>query len=422
MQFVDLPETLAARPCPAYDYRSSFVPFLAGAEVVDTGLTGAVHLAHLAAFWAVVASAGWAWLGFELTRALGRPGRSLAITAALVVVGSDVAFSAYFGSLYAEAMVLALLPAVGAAVVRLCRAERLEVPVAVVAGAVVVAITTSKPSLALTAALVVAVVAVARRGRGPARVLGPVALATVALTLFSLVGIADPTFSEWNTYNLAFTVVAPESGDPRAALRDMGLDPQEAEAMQRFVGVPFSKEVTDAKDDPAMQAFEARGKGPVLQALLLRPRVWVRMVDEGAGTLDDLHLDYLANHRRGPGDPEGPLLSTAPRPANLVLAPISWTGWALPLLWLAPLAWFGRRLRRGRADPVAALVVVAVGFAATQTVLALGDGYYELAKHLTVAGHTTALAATGLLVAGLLTLGGRAVSAVGARRTGSGNS
>ncbi|MGN6694658.1 MAG: glycan biosynthesis hexose transferase WsfD [Aquihabitans sp.] len=430
VRFDDVPEELVAtKPCLAFDYRSSFVPFLAAAKAVDTALSGGLHLSHLAAFWVVVTSLGWAWLGFELARVLRRWWHALVVTAAMVVVAADPAFSAYFGSAYGEALVIALLPALAAGVVRLCRTERFDLRASIVTGFVVTVLTAAKPSMALTAVIVVGVVATARRTEVTIRGLGPVVLATVALTLFSLVGIADPEFSSWNTYNLAFTVVTPESGDAHAALRDMGLDEQQAGRLERFVGVPFGPEVTDAEDDPALQAFEANGKGPVLKALAKRPVVWVRMLDEGASTLDDLHLDYLANHHRLPGDPAGPVLSSAPRPADLVLAPVSAVRWAIPLVWLAPVVWWGRRLVRGPRTPdapesadahdgtdpgrsrsstaVAALVVAAVAFAATQTVLALGDGYYELAKHLSVAGYATALVVTGLAVAGLIQLGER---------------
>jgi hypothetical protein len=426
VRFDDVPDELVeTEPCLAFDYRSSFVPFLAAAKAVDTGLSGGVHLAHLAWFWVVVTSFGWTWLGFELTRVLRRWWHALVITASMVVVAADPAFSAYFGSAYGEALVIGLLPALAAGVVRLCRTERFDLPAALVTGSIVVAVTAAKPSMALTAAIVVGVVALARRTEVTFRIAAPAVLATVALTLFSLVGIADPEFSSWNTYNLAFTVVTPESGNPHAALRDMGLDEQQADQLERFVGVPFGPEVTDAEDDPALQAFEANGKGPVLAALLKRPIVWVRMLDEGTSTLDDLHLDYLANHHRRADDPAGPVLSSAPHPADVVLAPVSTVRWAIPLLWLAPILWWGRRLIRGpaitdadhddgapsprRRTAVAALIVAAVAFAATQTVLALGDGYYELAKHLAVAGYATALVATGLAGGGVIELGERIV-------------
>lgn len=424
VRFDDVPDELVeTKPCLAFDYRSSFVPFLAAAKAVDTGLSGGLHLSHLAGFWVVVTSLGWAWLGFELARVLRRWWHALLVAGTMTVVAADPAFSAYFGSAYGEALIIGLLPALAAGVVRLCRTDRFDLPAALVTGAVVVALTAAKPSMALTAATVVGVVAVARRTEVTIRILGPVVVATVALTLFSLVGIADPEFSSWNTYNLAFTVVTPESGDAHAALRDMGLDDQQADQLERFVGVPFGPEVTEAEDDPALQAFEANGKGPVLKALVTRPGVWVRMLDEGTSTLDDLHLDYLANHHRQPGDPAGPVLSSAPHPADVVLAPVSTVRWAIPLLWLAPILWWGRHLirspRPADADPnaetsgsrsptaLAGLIVAAVVFAATQTVLALGDGYYELAKHLTVAGYATALVVAGLAVGGGIELAER---------------
>ena len=424
-RFDDLPSTLVERQCPAYDYRSTFVPFLAVAKAVETPLFGSIHLRHLAAFWALVAAAGWAWFGFELTRSTGRAGRSCAIAATLVVVSSDVAFSAYFGSLYGEAMIIGLLPALAAALLRCCRAERMTPRLVVGSGLLLVAITAAKPSMAFTAPLFLGVVAMARRRALTPRDLRLPVLAVSALALFSLVGIADPNFGEWNTYNLAFTVVAPESGRPHAALVDMGLSDRDAQRLDHLVGVQFGPSVTDEWDGPGLAAFRSQGRVGVYRSLAIRPRVWWRMIDRSTTTLDDLHLPYLSNHVRDAGSRPGVLLADRPHPANLVLGPLSKLGALLPVLWLAVLARSGRRTWRvvtasegPSADrpgerTLAALVLFGVTMAATQTLVALGDGYYELAKHLVVAGYGTALVASGLVVAAVWD----GVARVGARRS-----
>lgn len=409
-RFDVLPATVAAGDCPAYDYRSTFVPFLAAAKAVEVPLFGSVHLQHLATFWAVVVAAGWAWFGFELTMASGRAARSFACTAALVVVSSDVAFSAYFGSLYGEAMIFGLLPAVAASLIRLCRTDRVEAGPVAIAGVLLVAVTAAKPSMAFTAALFVAVVAIARRDSLSARALRVPVLASLCLALFSLVAIADPNFTEWNTYNLAFTVVAPESGSPHGALLDMGLDDADAERLRPFVGVEFGPSVTEEWDGAGLTAFRAQGRTGVYRALATRPRVWWRMLDRGTSTLDDLHLSYLSNQVRSVGMPSGPALADRPHPANLVLAPISRLGAPLLGLWLLVLGWFARRAwiasrGDGQAQPgdsrsVNALVAFGAAMAVSQTVLALGDGYYELAKHLVVAGYASSLILAGLVVTG----------------------
>ena len=400
-RFADLPATIAHGSCPEYDYRSSFVTFLVAAKAID-GHGGPVHLQHLQWFWVAVVAAGWAWFGFELTGATKRPGRSFAVVAALVVVSSDVAFSSYFASLYGEALVIALLPALGAAVLRLARAPRLEVAPAVVAGLVVVAITMAKPSLALVAPTFVAAVCVARRGTLTARGIAYAAVAALVLFVASVGLIADPEFTDWNAYNLAFTVVAPESGNAHAALVDMGVQPKHADELQRFVGVPYGPKASAAWDRAPLTDFRSQGRAGVIEALATRPKVWVRMFRRGTEAMGDAHLGYLSNVP-GQGRAEGDVqLADRLHPAQLVLAPVSHAWFLVPVAWVLLGVVLVRRLWP-RGDPdrsaLAALGLFTLVGAATQMLLALGDGYYELAKHLVVADEGTALLVTGLVVA-----------------------
>lgn len=406
VQFARLPATLVGEACPAYDYRSTFTGFLGLFARVDTAVSGAVHLSHLAVFWCLVVSVGWGWFTYELARATSRPGRALAMSVAMIAVSSDVIFSSYFGSIYAEALIIALVPALAAALVRLVRSDRLDAPTVAVAALLLVAVTDAKPSMALTAPLFVGVVVVARWGRLASRQVAIAAVFALALSLFSFTAIADPTFTEWNTYNLAFTVVLPHADDPVAALEDMGVDRPQAQELERFVGVPFGPEVTEAWDDPPLTAFREAGRPAVVEALATSPSTWAAMVHRGGTTLGHLQLDYLANHV-GPTGPGGtPRIADRPHPADVVLGGAAWLWWLLPLAWVGLGLWFGRRLRTSapgaRLDAApAALGLLAVSVAATQLLLALGDGYYELAKHLAVAGHVTAVTITGLAVAGV---------------------
>lgn len=408
VRFDQLPSTLVPQACPAFDYRSTNVAFLEAAKAVEVPIAGAVHLRHLAGFWSVVISLGWAALAFEVARASGRAGRATVAVGVAAVIGSDVAFSATFGSIYAEAMIIALLPAAAALVVRSCRRASVG-PAALVAGSVVlVAITAAKPTMALTAVLASGVVAIVRR-----RVLRPVVLSITAvvaagLLVFSAAAIADPTFSEWNTYNLAFTAVVPESDDPHQALRDIGLDARTSSELERFIGVPFGPDVTEGWDRPELQAFRARGRGGVLASLVRRPKVWWRMLGRTTTGLDDLHLDYLSNHSGTAGDV---LLAARPHPAQLVLLPASRAGPLLPIAGaVIAILLLGRLWRRtGRSEegpdgsaqdrgaPLLALLTFATAMAASQQVLALADGSYEVAKHLTVAGFLLATTVSGAM-------------------------
>ena len=405
VRFDSLPETLVPGSCPAYDYRSTFTPFLRALAAIDTSVFGAVHLSHLALFWCVVVSAGWGWFAIELGRATNRPLMSIVVSSGLVLVSSDVIFTSYFGSVYAEAMIVGLLPALAAVLVRAVRAELLDRLTVGSAAAVLVALTAAKPSMALTAPLFVAVVLVARRDRVEWLRAAIALAAALGLCLFSATAIADPNFTEWNTYNLAFTAVVPESGQPSEALRATGLDRSEAADLERFVGVPFGPQVTESWDDPSLVAFRSAGRPAVLRALGTHPDAGVRMLRRGVRTLGELRLDYLANHTGRRSTDTGLRLADRPHPADAVLDGVTMIWWLVPLSWVALLVVFGRRLWRAQAAPGAgragpALVIFAVAFAAGQTVMALADGYYELAKHLAVAGEATALVVTGLAVWG----------------------
>ena len=407
VRFTTVPTTLAREHCLAFDYRSTFTPFLWAFAKVDTVASGSVHLSHLALFWSIVVSIGWGWFAFELYRATGKAVPSFLASAALVVVSADVIFTSYFGSIYAEALVIALLPSLAAALVRMVRCSRIDLPTLIGTSALLVVITCAKPSMAFTAPLFVGVVVLAKRGSLDGVRVAMAAIAALGLALFSLTAIADPTLTSWNTYNLAFTVVLPESGNAQGTLVDMGIDPVDARGLRRFVGVGFGPSVTDAWDDPPLVAFRRAGRSKVVEAVALHPRIWGRMVHRGGSTMGDLRLDYLANHT-GPADATTPRLAERPHPADVVLDRVAAVWWLLPLAWVVLAGWFARQMRRGNPDrrlqALRALGLFAVAFGALQTATALGDGYYELAKHLVIAGEVTALSAVGLAVAGIWTL------------------
>jgi hypothetical protein len=403
VRFTRVPATLTPADCPAFDYRSSFTPFLWVFAKVDTALAGSVHLSHLAVFWSVVVAAGWGWFAFELARTTRRPWPAAGLVAVLVVVSSDVIFTSYFGSIYAEALVIALLPSLGAALVRVVRCEHLDVTTLVGTTLLLAVVSCSKPSMAFTAPIFLAIAAFARRGRVEPVRLGCAAIAAVGLTVFSIAAIPDPEFTDWNTYNLAFTAVLPASADPQAAMVDMGIPPAEARSLERFVGVPFGPEVTEAWDDAPLTAFRRAGRPAVLRALAKEPGAWGDMVEEAGTTLGDLRLTYLANHT-GPDDASTPSLAHRPHPADAVLDVVAAAWWLLPIAWLVAIAWLSHRLwglRRGDGSAAAttALALLAVALASNQVLTALGDGYYELAKHLAIAGELTALVSVGLAVA-----------------------
>lgn len=409
VQFNRVPATLTAESCLAYDYRSSFTPFLWAFSKVDIALTGSVHLSHLALFWSLVVSAGWGWFAFELFRATRRPWLTSATVAAMILVSSDVIFTSYFGSIYAEALVIALMPALAAALIRVVRCERLDGATLAGTGLLVGAVTCAKPSMAFTAGIFLVVAVLARRRTVQAVRLVAAGVAVVGLTVYSIGAIPDPEFTEWNTYNLAFTVVLPESPDAQRELVEMGIEPANARALQRFVGVPFGPTATEAWDDAPLTAFRRAGRPAVLRALAQEPRTWVSMTERAGTTLGELRLDYLGNHT-GPDDLDSPRLAQRPHPADAVLGVVAAGWWLLPCSWLALAAWCARRLWTTDQPGAAALPAIGllgVAFAATQVMAALGDGYYELAKHLVIAGQCTALTFVGVAITAIATLAGR---------------
>lgn len=218
-------------------------------------------------------------------------------------------------------------------------------------------------------------------------------------------------YSNGNKFNLLFYTLLEESGDPEADLRDLGL-PSE---LARFAGTTAWEEDTPWGDpdieDNAWTVFSWR---TYIKFFAGHPDRFLELVPESFDAVADARVDYLANL---PGEEYGdPPLAERPSPVFWVLGllPQGWPVPAITFVWLGA-AVFGVRWARSR-DPVRAargvLAVLLVSYAASQSVLALSDGYYELAKH-----NIHAAFATGLLLAVLLEAAVRTgVAAVRRRR------
>ncbi len=401
--FRRVPGTLVSGECDSFAYDSSFQWALRLIRAGD-GLVSSptLSLRILALGWVMLTSLSWGWLTYEVVRRTGRVLVPTAVVVTAVVVASDTSFSAYFGSVYAEAMVFALFPLLAAALVRVVAAERIGWPTATALALPTIAITTAKPQMALTALFVVAVVAVARRGRSERLGLAVAGAGALAAAVYSLGFLAAPEYAEANTVNLVFTAVLVEADDPASVLEDFGVPTESAAALAGFEGAGF----WPIERGPASSAYyddfeRSASRGGVLTRMMTEPDIAVGMVATAVETLGDPRLDYLANHVDVERDG---FVARRPEPAGVALGVVSALPWvAVVLLWTAGLFASVSVMWRssGGTAAVAALVGLGVATAASQTLLSVADGYYELQKHLVVGQYANAVSVSAIAV-GLL--------------------
>jgi hypothetical protein len=212
-----------------------------------------------------------------------------------------------------------------------------------------------------------------------------------------------------NTHNLVFTLLLPEFGTPAAAA--VGLPP----AALAHAGRGSSDDTgwgTDYDQIPGWQATigadEKRVRRAALRFLARRPRRFARVVGIAMQATRGRDLEYLPD-KPLPAGYDGPL--EVPATGETGHNPDTMRAWLdrMPAPWLPSLlaatgvaagvvGWHGRH------DLVRALCRVAgVGAAAAVgiAVLAvLGDGYYEITKHVWLSGYL--LDATGLALLGAI--------------------
>jgi hypothetical protein len=244
--------------------------------------------------------------------------------------------------------------------------------------------------------------------------LAVLAVLVVAAAVGGLVAVGQGEgFSNGNKYNLLFHTILAESDDPRADLREMGLPPE----LAKYAGTNAWQEDTPWGDeDIEDNAWTVFSWKTYLEFFATHPDRFLELVPRSFDAVTEARVGYLANF---PGEPGGdPALADRPSPVFWVLGLLP-TGWPVPsiaFLWLGG-AVLGVRWARspdvGRAAR-GVLAVLLTGYAVSQSLVALSDGYYELAKH-----NVHAAFATGLLLAVLLEAGVRtAVAAVRRRRAG----
>jgi hypothetical protein len=272
----------------------------------------------------------------------------------------------------------------------------------------------------VVAVVTCAVVTVGRRR--PRRLVGPaIALLTVlgvAVPVGAAVGFQDRVYGGANVHDVVFTLALPELGP--GATADLGLPPQAA----GLLGAGFFSPTRPAAGDWWVTAIRDRPdatRNAAYAALVRHPDALARAFGVGLQATTRADLPYLAP---GPGDPARPspyqgdqgwsgsrqpdlraTLDATDRPP--------WLPTALVLLAVAAAA--SSPVWRRRA-PAAARWCLAAGLAAVTAlglvVMALlGDGYFEVFKHVWLAAYL-------LLVAGLCLLGalGAGVARLARRR------
>ncbi|NMO89751.1 hypothetical protein [Actinomycetospora sp. TBRC 11914] len=355
----------------------------------------------------VVAVAAWAASASDLRRA-----------AVLVVPVAPLAlpaFSRFFLSTYGEPAGLVGTLAVGCGVGALLvtgaehRAARTVALVLTGLGGAVTA--TAKPAFVPVLVVAVAVCAVVTVGRRrPRRLVGPavavVTLLGAVVPLGAAVGFQDLAYEGANVHDVVFTLALPELGP--GATGELGLPPEAAAYAGNgyFNGPPhptarwWSEAVVDRPDATRAAA---------LTALVDHPGALLRAVGVGLQATTRADLPYLAS---GPGDParlspaggdpgwsgaRGPdlrrTLAATPRPPWLPTV----------LVLVAVLATASCPVWRRRA-PAAARWCVAAGLTAVAAVglvvvAVLGDGWFEVFKHVWLAAYLLLVGGLCLLVA-----------------------
>lgn len=345
---------------------------------------------------------------------------------------SDPDFARFFLSTFSEpagllgAYTLVCGAGVVAVTARAHRRERL-IGLALVAGGGLLAVCakTAYAPLLGVAALVCAVTAVSVRRREPRwndRVAGPVLAAVVLLAAVSPVttalGWQARHYPGVNAHNLIFTTVLTEIPGSAAAL---GLPPA-ADTHAGEAYYPNGPDGVPGADVIAAQPGTARNAA--WRVLADHPAAFLRAVGVGMQATQGRTLDYLPSEPWTPqtSTPHGsPVGEQGASPAVLHgwLDGMAVPWWPSLLAALGLLAGLGGVLRRGRlwagyAQLAAIAALSAVGVAA---IAVLGDGYFEIAKHVWLAAYlvdVTLGAVVGFLVIGLVGRRVRAPYTVGA--------
>jgi hypothetical protein len=394
-------------PCPPDDgfrYTTSWRPLLRLTYWVTRHVTGQQNfdMAVMAGVGAVLLGLGAAALYLSLP---GTTGARVPLVALVVVAVSDIGFVTYLNSGYTDQAGFVGLLWLCAGVVGLV--TRRTWPWLLITAAALAFTGTAKTALITVVPAVALALLLSRRHwvRRPAESrwtvprLGlamVVMLAVVGALVAQTARSQGDLLSNGNKFNLLFYTLLEQSDDPEADLRELGLPAD----LARFAGTSAWQTDTPWGDpdivDNARTIFSWR---TYAEFFAHHPDRFVELVPESFDAVAGARVDYLANL---PGEPGGdPPLAQRPSPVfwSLDVLPRGWPVPAIAFVWLGG-AVLGVRWARSRDAGRAARGVLAVlltSYAVSQSILALSDGYYEVAKH-----NIHAAFATGLLLAVLL--------------------
>lgn len=333
---------------------------------------------------------------------LGLPGTR---TARLLAVGAasalllDVSYAHYFSSAFSETAGFLGLLAVAAALAWCARRPLGVAPLAALLVATAFLVT-AKTQLTPLAGIVIVLVllryAQSRRSLAhPRRAVALVAMFVLAVLVGSGLQVAyqGKEFQRANLHNLVLYSVAPLSGDPAEALRDMGLD----ESMAQYAG--SSAFNTQAFGDPGYADFiAASSRTDVVLYLLRNPGLSTSMLEDAVTEVAAPRTLYLSELRAS-DRVDGSDQASRYAPVTTVLEAASGLAWpVLPVLWVLLIAWgavLSLRRQVRRVDLRAwgfPLVFVSTAAVAQVGIALIGDGYYELAKHQVFVSYLTCAA------------------------------
>jgi hypothetical protein len=385
-------------------------------RAVALGGDGTLTLGAVAWWYAVlvglvVAASAWA-------ASASRPWRALVLLLPVAPLALT-AFTRFFTSTYAEPAGLlgTLAVACGLAALLVAgrgqpRARAVAVAVTLLGG--MIAATAKVGHLPVLIAAVVVVVLLARRGDADRRrrvtvpVVALLAVLAVAVPVGAAVRFQQQIYEGANVHDIVFTLALPELGPGATG----GLDlPPEAAA---FTGNGYFNGPPLPEDAPwwirAIKEQPGATRSAALASLVRDPAALLRVVGVGLQATTRADLPYLASTPADPARPTAPrgdagwsgargpdfraVLEATPRPP--------WIPTAVVLLALAAAA---TSLLWRRRAPAAACWCLVAGLGALTTlglvVMALvGDGYFEVFKHVWLAAYVLVL--TGLCLVGAL--------------------
>jgi len=399
---------LLPRAAEAGDWRqypTSAAPFVRTGVKADSAAgghgrfdLGVLGLGYLAVFLACVYGL------LRTTRRLALVPRVLAVVVGGLLV-TDYAFTAYFHSLYSEPVaILATLATIGAALGWASTPGSLRW-VALTCLFLIIAVT-AKAQYAPTGGVValgifgVGALALYRRQwrRGVAATLAAVLVLGAGAAELSL---QPDRLTGYNTWDETYVELVPYARTPSAALKELGLDPR----LAVFAGLNAYQPRTPLHDRALAKAYPhpLPTRGALLTYWVKHPDQTADLMWRGRPAFGEWRPQYIANITTQPHYPRPTLVSGAAAWSGTVRALGSG---ALPIVVLVLLAGLVaptvalRRQRRALRVQHALVVIPALSVAASSQYVAvlLGDGRYELVKHLLLFDLLWASTAVGLVV------------------------